>query len=33
VIRSQPLNGGYLWERNSPGTFINEFDLGVEWQI
>ncbi len=32
-FRWQQFTGGYLWERNSPDTFINEFDLGVEWQI
>ena len=32
-FRWQQYNGGYLWERNSPDTFVNNFDLGVEWQI
>ncbi|MCE2727842.1 MAG: OprO/OprP family phosphate-selective porin [Planctomycetaceae bacterium] len=32
-FRWQQYHGGYLWERNSPDTFLNEFDLGVEWQI
>jgi hypothetical protein len=32
-FRWQQYRGGYLWERNSPDTFLNEFNLGVEWQI
>ncbi|MFM8413400.1 MAG: porin, partial [Planctomycetota bacterium] len=32
-LRWQQYNGGYLWERNSPDTFVNSFDMGVEWQI
>jgi hypothetical protein len=32
-FRWQQYRGGYLWERNSPDTFLNEFDLGFEWQI
>ena len=25
--------GGFIWERNSPNTYLGEFDLGLEWQI
>ncbi len=32
-FRWQQYKGGYLWEKNSPDTFLNEFNLGVEWQI
>jgi len=32
-FRWQQFRGGYLWERNSPDTFLNEFNLGFEWQI
>jgi len=32
-FRWQQYRGGYLWERNSPDTFLNEFNLGFEWQI
>jgi hypothetical protein len=32
-FRWQQYRGGYLWERNSPDTFLNAFDIGVEWQI
>lgn len=32
-FRWQQYQGGYLWERNSPDTFLNEFNMGFEWQI
>ena len=32
-FRWQMGRGGYLWERNSPNTYLGEFDLGLEWQI
>ncbi len=32
-FRWQQFRGGYLWERNSPDTFLNEFNLGLEWQF
>ncbi|MEX0687519.1 MAG: porin [Pirellulales bacterium] len=32
-FRWQQFRGGYLWERNSPDTFLNEFNMGFEWQI
>jgi hypothetical protein len=32
-FRWHQYRGGYLWERNSPDTFLNEFNLGVEWQF
>lgn len=32
-LRWQQYTGGFLWERNSPDTFVNSFDMGVEWQI
>lgn len=32
-LRWQQYTGGFLWERNSPDTFTNSFDMGVEWQI
>jgi phosphate-selective porin len=32
-FRWQQFRGGSLWERNSPDTFLNEFNLGLEWQF
>jgi hypothetical protein len=32
-FRWQQYEGGYLWERNSPDSFVNEFNLGLEWQF
>jgi hypothetical protein len=32
-FRWQTYKGGYLWERNSPDTYIGNFNLGMEWQI
>ena len=32
-FRWHQYRGGYLWERNSPDTFLNEFNLGLEWQF
>ena len=32
-FRWQTGRGGYIWERNTPYTYLGEFDLGLEWQI
>ncbi len=32
-FRWQTYRGGYLWERNSPDTYLGEFNLGMEWQF
>lgn len=32
-FRWQTYRGGYLWERNSPNSYIGEFNLGLEWQF
>lgn len=32
-FRWQTYRGGYLWERNSPDTYLGEFNLGLEWQF
>jgi len=32
-FRWQTGRGGFIWERNSPNTYLGEFDLGLEWQI
>ena len=32
-FRWQTYRGGYLWERNSPDTYLGEFNLGFEWQF
>lgn len=32
-FRWQTGRGGYIWERNTPNTYLGEFDLGLEWQI
>ena len=32
-FRWQNGRGGYIWEKNSPNTYLGEFDLGLEWQI
>lgn len=32
-FRYQTYRGGYLWERNSPDSYISEFNLGMEWQF
>jgi hypothetical protein len=32
-FRWQTYRGGYLWERNSPQTYMGNFNLGMEWQF
>ncbi len=32
-FRWQTYRGGYLWERNSPPTYMGTFNLGMEWQF
>ncbi|MFM8635005.1 MAG: porin [Planctomycetia bacterium] len=32
-FRWQTYRGGYLWERNSPKTYMGNFNLGMEWQF
>jgi len=32
-FRWQTYRGGYLWERNSPDTYLGDFNLGFEWQF
>lgn len=32
-FRWQTYRGGYLWERNSPASYMGTFNLGVEWQF
>jgi len=32
-FRYQTGHGGFIWERNTPNTYLGEFDLGLEWQI
>ena len=32
-FRWQTGRGGYIWEKNTPYTYLGEFDLGLEWQI
>jgi hypothetical protein len=32
-FRWQTYRGGYLWERNSPDSYVGEFNLGMEWQF
>jgi hypothetical protein len=32
-FRYQDYRGGFIWERNSPNTYIGEFNMGVEWQF